>query len=140
MDWWLTQGKLKADGPVSDLPVNHGGFKQRPKQQKSLLVVFIQLGTETSTHFHPSVCQIDFTFHNVRRFHELMTIFTHCSPHLACAIIRLGKVKASTLPQCIIALSDRIVILANVIFNISKTVTTLGFVSQSGTKHCNNNF
>lgn len=48
----LTQGELKADGPVSDFPVNHGGFKQRPKQQKILLSVCAHLYTLIYVQFH----------------------------------------------------------------------------------------
>lgn len=43
--WWLTNGEFKADGLVSNFPVNHGGFKQGAEQQKILLFVCIQLDT-----------------------------------------------------------------------------------------------
>lgn len=42
----LTERELKADRPVSNFPVNHGGLKQRTKQQEALIVVCIKLDTE----------------------------------------------------------------------------------------------
>lgn len=46
--WELTQRELEADGPVSDLPVNHCGLEYRPEQQEALSVVCVQLDTDTS--------------------------------------------------------------------------------------------
>lgn len=61
----LTERELKADRPFSNFPVNHGGLKQRTKQQEALIVVCINLDTETSSCIHCSeICTILF-LHNL---------------------------------------------------------------------------
>ena len=56
----LTDGELKADGLVSDFPVNHGGFKQRPEQQEILLSLCADLHTLIYAQFH----NVDTISHN----------------------------------------------------------------------------